>query len=550
MKKRVMIVILNLILIILFSNLINAQLTVTKLAENTNISVDSNLKVLLKFNNYFGKALPIQIQSKDTIGGNGYDIECYEFNLPADPEIVLQLSEIQASAPGNFTLDVAKVKFTNPRTGQEEVIVSETLNVTVNGEYKTGTITESITKIYQCDGQSQQSQQSKTTSSEQQKKEQEQQQEEQQKQHQQQQKEQQQNQQEQKESKEPEMSEKERQEKLDEMQKKMDKVQNNQMSQDSNALKNQMQKQVNEQKELSDEFEKSLQENEEFKQKKEELEKQGFKQSDKSINPENNNTGDFEYEYKNDKGESAKIKGDMKDGKMENMESQSSLESQKMQDLMKNNSEFQDMQKELSEMGFNKTDFDYKSVNNKTQATMTYENELGEKANITAQIQNETIKKIDLNNPNDKKKKKLFFWIALIWIILFSLSLWYYLSKKYGWNKKQSNLITTKPEKPFDYTSESNKLLKNAETKFKQKKYKDAYGLASESLRLFCSYKHDVKKELTATETIKLLKKKRKPFTNSQKCLNLCGLVEFAKYEPNKKDFSAIVGCVKKELEK
>ncbi|MBT3407168.1 hypothetical protein HN415_00635, partial [Candidatus Woesearchaeota archaeon] len=128
--------------------------------------------------------------------------------------------------------------------------------------------------------------------------------------------------------------------------------------------------------------------------------------------------------------------------------------------------------------------------------------------------------------------------------------LWYYLSKKYGWNKKQSELVNIKPIKPFDFKSESNKLLKKAEKSFKQKKYKDAYGFASQSLRLFCSYKHDVKKELTATETIRLLKKKKQPFSNSQKCLNLCGLVEFAKYEPNTEDFSAIVGCVKKELNK
>ena len=74
---------------------------------------------------------------------------------------------------------------------------------------------------------------------------------------------------------------------------------------------------------------------------------------------------------------------------------------------------------------------------------------------------------------------------------------------------------------------------------------KEAYGKASESLRLYYSYELGVKKEITSFELIQELRRRELENKQVQECLNLCGLVEFAKYKPNKRDFTKIVNQAK-----
>ena len=83
-------------------------------------------------------------------------------------------------------------------------------------------------------------------------------------------------------------------------------------------------------------------------------------------------------------------------------------------------------------------------------------------------------------------------------------------------------------------------MLEEAKQLFKKGHEKDAYGKAGEAIRFYYSYKLDIKTELTNYELIKHLKKKKIKFDSTKKCLNLCGLVEFAKYKTNKKDFMDI----------
>ena len=96
-------------------------------------------------------------------------------------------------------------------------------------------------------------------------------------------------------------------------------------------------------------------------------------------------------------------------------------------------------------------------------------------------------------------------------------------------------------EKPINFRKEALKLLKEAKTLFNNKKEKDAYGKAAESIRFYYSYKLGIKTELTNTDLVKKLKNHKIQYNNTQKCLNLCGLVEFAKYRANKQDFDKII---------
>jgi HEPN domain-containing protein len=166
-------------------------------------------------------------------------------------------------------------------------------------------------------------------------------------------------------------------------------------------------------------------------------------------------------------------------------------------------------------------------------------------ANISADIINETVTGIELERETDHKDNT--FW----WLVLFiSLLVASYLIYHYSFRKGESVVEEIKEEIPFDYYEEAIKLLEMAESLFNRKKYKDAYGKASEALRLYYSHKLGIKEEITTTETIRLLKKNKVPYENTQKCLSLCSLVEFAKYKPNKKDFDEILSLAKKEIKK
>ncbi|RLE41941.1 hypothetical protein DRJ48_04560, partial [Candidatus Woesearchaeota archaeon] len=99
-------------------------------------------------------------------------------------------------------------------------------------------------------------------------------------------------------------------------------------------------------------------------------------------------------------------------------------------------------------------------------------------------------------------------------------------------------------EKEFDYNAEARKLLMKSKRMFERGEYKEAYALAAQALRLYLSYKHDLKKELTNYEVIEFLKKQKLPYKEAKECFDLCTLVEFAKYKPKKEDYNRIVSIV------
>ena len=102
--------------------------------------------------------------------------------------------------------------------------------------------------------------------------------------------------------------------------------------------------------------------------------------------------------------------------------------------------------------------------------------------------------------------------------------------------------------KPFDYRSEANRLLNDAKRDFEHGLFKDAYGKAGQSFWLFLSYFHDVKEEMTNDEMIRYLKNLNKPSDHIKQCLDLCSLVEFAKYSANESDFSKIIQLTTKVI--
>ena len=95
----------------------------------------------------------VWIVDKNIFGNNGIDIQCLERMLPNQREITLAYDPIKPYAPGSYTLEPAKVTYTNPETGKEETVESNALNITVNGTAAQGQA-QGITTIYECGGQS------------------------------------------------------------------------------------------------------------------------------------------------------------------------------------------------------------------------------------------------------------------------------------------------------------------------------------------------------------------------------------------------------------
>lgn len=155
-KKAIAIILISAFFFGVTSATAAKTLDVRKVAENgDNIKVGDEVAILLQFKNLFKQAIPIQIVDQNVFGNNGLDIKCLEYTLPAKEESVIAYSEpIVPFKPGKYTLDAAKVTYTNPETGKHETVESNTLDIEVNANNSQplGQQAQGITTIYQCNG--------------------------------------------------------------------------------------------------------------------------------------------------------------------------------------------------------------------------------------------------------------------------------------------------------------------------------------------------------------------------------------------------------------
>ncbi len=318
------------------------------------------------------------------------------------------------------------------------------------------------------------------------------------------------------------------------MQQQQQKLQNNQLPADSNALKDEIKKQYDNQQKMKDEFQKELSKNSEFQKKHQEMLSEGYNLTNGNMNPTSNNTGDFNLNYEKN-GETANLKGNMVNGTMQDIQKTSSEDTQKIMNQLRNNSDFKNYDKTLKKQGFNSTSPKISKQGNQTNIEIEYKNQLNETAKILSTIENEEIKKVEL----ELKHSKNWLWYVFIIIILCVLS--YFISKKLKKNKLELEVTPKKIEKTIDFRKEARKMIQEAKELFESNEKKEAYALASLAIRFFYRCKLETKKDITGFELVKLLKSKKINYEETQKCLNLCGLVEFAKYNPNKKDFDKII---------
>lgn len=487
------------------------SLTVEKIAPPTDIQVGDDVTILLGFTNPFGTEIPIQLVDKNVFGNNGLDIQCLERTLPDQRETTLAYEPIKPYAPGSYTLEPATVTYTNPETGKEETVTSNRLDITVNGTAAQAQAQQGITTIYECGGQSMHSTSYSSGSSMsvqiggsagtggmgQQ------------------------NQQNQQEG-DPGA-----------------RVQNNQLNQNTGAIKEEMQKEMQKQQQMGDEFKKQIAENPEFQKKHQELLNNGYNLTNASVNPVSNNTGDFELVYQKPDGETARLAGSMENGSMQELMSQTSEDESAIMAALEQNPEFQRLDYGLNDSGFKRgaAAFDQLSQNH-TQVTVLYVGEDGEKREICADYVNGTIENVAIVGESGRERD-------MLWILMLALVIC--VACVTGWfvYRKYLNKAPAPPvqpvEKPanaeMDHVAMSIGMIREARGLFERGEEKEAYAKVSEALRFYFSHKFGANRELTGTETVRLLEKENRDVQKVRECLNRCELVEFAKSEPDEAEF-------------
>ena len=322
------------------------------------------------------------------------------------------------------------------------------------------------------------------------------------------------------------------------------KLQNNQMNQDSQALKDQIQQQLAEEQAQEDAFEQNLMNNTAMQQLQQDLLDQNYSMKDKQLAAESNDTGDFNFTYENNQGETANLKGRMENGTLQDVQKQTAEDREQMLETLNQSQQFQDYKNQLEQEGFNQTAVSFHQQGNKTTVQIDYQNQKNETASITATFEDEELKEVRLSK---EKPLHMLFWLLPIigFLILLSVFIYYrYFHKKHQTSLKPLQSL----KKPFDYKKEAKNLLIAAERLYGEKKYKDAYGKAGQALRLYLSYEHGLNREMTNDEVIRFLKNKQYPYQQIKRCFDLCSLVEFAKYEANNTDFNQIKTTVGKTI--
>ena len=321
-------------------------------------------------------------------------------------------------------------------------------------------------------------------------------------------------------------------------------LQNNQLSQDSSALKQEIQKQLEDQKQLKEDFQKELANNKEFQQAHQDLLQNGYNVTSGTLEPTSKNSGSFEIQYKDENGKWAKLQGIMNNGQLTDIQKDSQKEQEMMLDKLRNNEDFKQYQSQLQKQGFSEDEVQFMQDGNKTNVILNYQDQQEQSASISGEFVKGELKKVTL-----EKESNGFDLLWLLPIIAASTVSAYFL---YRIKTKKTVPITEKPiikEKLFDHILEAKKLLEKAKSLFERGQYKDAYGIAAQALRLFLSYENGIKREVTNQELLKILNGIDFLSDEIKNCFDLCSLVEFAKYEPNKDDFGKIIQDITKIIQ-
>jgi hypothetical protein len=324
-------------------------------------------------------------------------------------------------------------------------------------------------------------------------------------------------------------------------------LQNNQLSQDSSALKQQIQKQVQQQEQIKKEFEKQLSSNNDFLHRHQKLLENGYNVTNNILNPMSNDTGSFDIKYKNTDGKWATLQGNMKNGTITELKQQTQVRQEKLLEKLKQNTLFQQFHNQLVTKGFSQKDINFQDNENETNIILQYDNQKHDNAKITANFENDEIKRVKLEDNSSNSSNLLLLILSVVAIV--SVISVYFVIKKFL-KKKTFTINDSSPTIPklksFEHILESKKLISQAQQYHDKGEYKEAFGTAGKAIRLFLSYDAGLKREITSEELIRLIQKHNYPIGAIRECLKITDLVEFAKSSATEDDFQKIISLFNK----
>ncbi|NOZ59190.1 MAG: protein BatD [Euryarchaeota archaeon] len=476
------------------------SLQVEKALDKQDIKVGDEVTVLLRFTNPFGKEVPVRIVDKNLLGGGGLDIQCLEYTLPADGETTMPYEPITPYSPGTFTLGPAEVTYTNPVTGKEETVKSNSLEVEVTGSAKG--VTQGVTTIYQCGGISMRSTSFSSGS-----------------------------------SFSIQLGQGGTTPPSTPPQSPGNRLQNNQMNQNTQQLKQEIERRRHEQARLEQEFRENLANTSGFQEAHRRLLDEGYNLSGTAFNLTSNDTGSFQLTYRKPTGETATMKGEMENGKLREMMVLTQEDRERILRALEENGRFQEYDRELKDQGYNPGQPVFNQLSqNKTEVTIPYRDDRGGERNITALYQDGAVREVNLEEGPEKGKGR--WWLLPLPLVLLALAFWY-LYKRFDRYEPPAQ-APVKEAPPTDFAREASEMLGEAEKLFNMGREKDACEKVSRAVRFYFSHRLGIEKEVTNQELLEVLKGRRE-YGDVKRCLGSCALVEFARGAMTREMFQDIL---------
>ncbi len=220
---------------------------------------------------------------------------------------------------------------------------------------------------------------------------------------------------------------------------------------------------------------------------------------------------------------------------------------------LQQNTEFQMYNAELSNEGLIQQEAVFTTIEeNEIEIDIPYENN-DDRTSIVAYHVDGVITDVQIIRPNQD------FAVDYLWIIpiiLLAIAVGMVLIKKFTNDKTKVitpmvQEISVDNHTTINYLDITNQILADSKKLYDEKMYKDAHEKFGYAIRFYYSHHFELSKELTNIETLQILRKNNvKDFDLILDCLNLCGMIEFAKQESDEKTFFDYIGKFGKLIRK
>ena len=220
---------------------------------------------------------------------------------------------------------------------------------------------------------------------------------------------------------------------------------------------------------------------------------------------------------------------------------------------LQQNTQFQMYDAQLSNEGLIQQEAVFTTIDeNEIEIDVPYENN-DDRSNIVAYYVDGDITDVQIIRPSQD------FAVDYLWIIpiiLLAIAVGMVLIKKFTNNKTKVitpmvQEISVDNHTTINYLDITNQILADSKKLYEEKMYKDAHEKFGYAIRFYYSHHFELGKELTSIEALQILRKNNvKDFDLILDCLNLCGMIEFAKQEPDEKMFFDYIDKFSKLIQK